>query len=62
MDLGTRKLPGSGETPRQVGKPPNDSGSHLRRNDGVFKQNEPQETLNSLFSYLESSVKDPLSR
>ena len=58
MDLGTRKLPGSGEAPREVRKLPNHCGRHLRRNDGVFKQNEPQETLNSLFSCLGSSVKD----
>ena len=29
-----------------------------RKCDSVFKQNEPQETLNSLFSCLGSSVKD----
>ena len=29
-----------------------------RKCDGVFKQNESQETLNSLFSCLRSSVKD----
>ena len=42
---------------REVGKPPNHCGRHLRRNDCVFKQNEPQETLKSLFSCLGSSVK-----
>ena len=66
--------PGNEETSRkwesssgtlEVGKPPNHCGRHLRRKlriarncDCVFTQIEPQETLNSLFSYLGSSVKD----
>ena len=79
MDLGTRKLSGSGETPRKpdwleevigspsriLGKPPNHCGRHLQRKlqiarkcDGVFEKTEPQQTLNSLFSCLGSSVKD----
>ena len=57
------------ETPREFSvlrKPPDHSRRHLRgklriagKCDGVFKQNEPQERLNSLFSCLGSSVKDP---
>ena len=72
MDLGTRKLPGSGEAPwkplgkvlgsHQIGSfwtPSSTQKRIARKCNGVFKKNEPQETLNSLFTCLGSSVKDP---
>ena len=68
MDLGTRKLPGSGEAPRfsggfsgSLGSPRIifDSNCELQGSVRViFKKTEPQETLKSLFSCLRSSVKD----
>ena len=66
--------PGNEETSRKWGSPsdsetrkqaPDHCRRHLRRTlriarrcDGVFKNTEPQQTLNSLFSCLGSSVKD----
>ena len=70
MDLGTRKLPGSGEAPRKGSrKPPDriilgaifDANCELQGSAtimDILKKNEPQETLNSLFTCLGSSVKD----
>ena len=69
MNLGTRKLPGSGEAPREgfSGNPRIIAGAIFdancklqiaRKCYGVFKKTEPQQTLNSLFSCLGSSVKD----